>query len=373
MNIKRYVADTEKEAMEMVKKDLGLDAVIINIKRMDPKGLGKLFKKPSVEVLAALEQQSKEEPVVDQNKEEELKQLESKINQLEKMLKQQEAEKQEVSQHIEEPVEKIESTNSQYQAYKNDMIELVYQHLIDNDVNEEIAMMLVKGIKSRNMNEVVANVYKRLVKILDKAEPIQHDSQQRISIFVGTTGVGKTTTVAKIAANLIINNNKRVGLITTDTYRIAAVEQLKTYGKILSIPVKVAYSPTDLREAIKEYADMDIILIDSAGCSQKNENQFRDTVQMLAEVPEADMYLVLSLVTKYKDMAEILEKYNPYKEVRVIFSKQDETNSIGNVINIKCRYSAKLSYITTGQNVPDDIEIVAPQQIAKRLLGGEMG
>lgn len=374
MNIKRYVATTEKEAMDMVKSDLGLDAVIMNIRKTEPKGLFKFFRKPEVEVLAALDDGHKEKEVSqpvklaqqapDSNIEKkDIAAIESKLERLETLLEQSGTamvQNQEVSHEDQNP-----------SKYKNEIVELVYQHLIESEIDEEVATNLMKGIDSKDINEVVASVYKRLVKILDKASPVVWEGQQKVVFFVGTTGVGKTTSIAKIAANLIIAENRSVGLITTDTYRIAAVEQLKTYGKILDVPVKVAYTPTELRQAIESYSDKDLILIDSAGCSQKNEDQFRDTVQMLAEVPESEMYLVLSLTTKYKDMCEILEKYSPYKSVKLVFSKLDETNTIGNIINIKCKYSAKLSYITTGQNVPEDIEIVAPSEIAKRLLGGE--
>lgn len=346
----------------MVKNDLGKDAVILNIKKIEPKGLIKYVKKSSVEVLAAID-----EPTQSTNKnsptyKEDLVAIEKKLQKLESIMSDQQKTDDIAPKSLQQDLTL---------PYKNEVIELVYHHLIDNDITEEIALMLIKGINSSDINEVISTVYKRVIKLLDQPKPIEHTDKQKIAIFVGTTGVGKTTTVAKIAADLLINNNKSVGLITTDTYRIAAVDQLKTYAKILNIPIDVAYSATDLKNSVARFADKDIILIDTAGSSQKNEDQFKDTMRMIDELRDSDVYLVLSLVTKYWDMSEIVEKYSCFRGINLIFSKLDETNSIGNIINIKSKYSAKVSYVTTGQNVPDDIKMIDPQSIAKKLLGGE--
>ncbi|WP_105618039.1 flagellar biosynthesis protein FlhF [Vallitalea okinawensis] len=362
MNIKKYTASTEKQAIEQVKLDLGLDAVILNIKKIEPKGFKRFFVKSSVEVLAAVEEQDKNTDDNIPMQSENFTNLEKKLDRLENIM----------SEKLIQ-VEKSLKNDDNNIKYKNEVVELIYNHLKEKNVDDDLALMLIKGIESRDMNDVVTTIYKRIIKLLDEPEIIKPSSDQKVIIFVGTTGVGKTTTIAKVAAELLINQNKTIGLITTDTYRIAAVEQLKTYSKILNLPVEVAYSSTDLRESIQHFNDKDIVLIDTAGASQKNEDQFNDTIKMINTLSEMEIYLVISLTTKYEDMIDIVERYSYFGNIKIIFSKLDETNGIGSILNIKSKYGVKLSYITTGQNVPDDIEVVDPHHIAKLLLGGDFG
>lgn len=370
MNIKKYTASSEKEAIEQVKSELGLDAVILNMKKIEPKGIRKLFKKPYVEVLAALndslpEVKKTEAPAEDYTKlEEKLEdKLDEKLDRLEHLMSEKFIE-------VQKSMKNDDNTNN----YKNEVVEMIYNHLIAQEVDEELALLLIKGIDSRDINEVVSTVYQRIVHLLDEPSAIQPSKeQQKVVIFLGTTGVGKTTTIAKLAADLLINKQLTVGLVTTDTYRIAAVEQLKTYAKILDLPMEVAYSGAELRQAINGYKDKSIILIDTAGASQKNDDQFNETVAMINSLSDMEIYVVLSMTTKYSDMLEIVDRYNYFGKVKVIFSKLDETNRLGNILNLKSRYDLQLSYMTTGQNVPDDIAIIDPQHIARLILGGDFG
>lgn len=373
MNIKKYTARSEKEAMDLVKQDLGLDAVILNIKRIEPKGIRKIFMKPSVEVLAAVHDSipdhlvatKKETPTEQQPQSAEREQrLEEKLDRLEHMMT-------EKFTDVQKTVKSDDNNN--ISKYKNEVVEMLYNHLIAQEVDEELALLLLKGIDSRDINVVVSQVYKRIVHLLGTPEGIQPSEAPQSIMFLGTTGVGKTTTIAKLAANLIIKQQQEVGLVTTDTYRIAAVEQLKTYSKILNIPMKVAYSPAELRQAVKKYEDENkqLVLIDTAGASQKNDEQFTEIVNMINSSSDMELYVVLSMTTKYRDMVEIIERYNYLGNIKVIFSKLDETNQLGNILNLKSRYNIKLSYMTTGQNVPDDLDLIDTQYIARLILGGD--
>ena len=165
----------------------------------------------------------------------------------------------------------------------------------------------------------------------------------------------------------------KLALITSDTYRIAAVEQLRTYANILGVPLKVVYSDEEMKKAKEEYADYDVVLIDTAGRSHKNMEQTEDIERLIKAIPEEmrDVYLVLSATTKYKDLVKISETYTKVTKYNLIFTKLDETCCIGNILNVKMLTGAALSYSTSGQTVPDDIEKINPQKIAKQLLGGQ--
>jgi flagellar biosynthesis protein FlhF len=195
----------------------------------------------------------------------------------------------------------------------------------------------------------------------------------RVLFFIGPTGVGKTTTIAKIASKCKVESNYRVAFITADTYRIAATEQLRVYADILDAPMDIVYSPEDLNGAISKLTDQELIFVDTAGFSHKNETQRMDMKRMikgLSDEYEKEVYLVLSATTKYKDLLEIVDIYHEISDFKLIFTKLDETTAYGNILNIKLYSGADLSYITNGQNVPADLEVFNTQKIVKQLLGG---
>ncbi len=191
----------------------------------------------------------------------------------------------------------------------------------------------------------------------------------KIILFIGPTGVGKTTTLAKLAAQFSIKDNKSVGLITSDTYRIAAVEQLRTYSEILDIPLKVIYDPEEIKEAIDELRDKEVILIDTAGRNHKIEEQLLETKSIINNVPNPEIFLVISATTTYKDIKSIIQSYSFIEDFKLIFTKLDESTTAGNILNTKVMTGKDLSYFTTGQIVPDDIEIASPEKIVDLIVG----
>ena len=188
-------------------------------------------------------------------------------------------------------------------------------------------------------------------------------------MFVGPTGVGKTTTLAKIAANYLLDQKKTIGLITADTYRIAAVEQLKTYAEILGIPITVVYTPAEIKEAISMYAGKDMILIDTAGRSHKNKAQFEELKALITAAEADEIYLVLSATTSSSNCREIIKSYSFLTNYKLIFTKTDEAPMPGIILNARYLTGKSLSYITTGQSVPDDIEVANIDKITKNLIG----
>lgn len=276
---------------------------------------------------------------------------------------------------IDKKIEK-KNENEKTLAYKA----LVREQLIQNEVDIEIVDKIMEEINQSlpvdaSLDQILANVYQRIILMLGKPYLIgDSDSKNRTKyiFFLGSTGVGKTTTIAKIASKLKLERKANVALVTSDTYRIAAVEQLKTYANILSIPLKVVYTAQDLGEVMDELDEYDYCLVDTAGRSHKSKEQIDDIKNLMEEVPinERQVYLVLNAGTKYKDLKEIAKVYSELTDYSIIFTKLDETSSAGAMLNMHVKTGCPLSYVTWGQNVPDDIGEIDPQKVAKQLLGG---
>ena len=259
-------------------------------------------------------------------------------------------------------------------------MKILYRTLLDNEVDEKyVNQILEEAEKIANSNNsvdvVLSNVYQKM--ILKFGEPNCIDTEgkkPKIIFFIGPTGVGKTTTIAKIASKYKVEQDRKVAFLTADTYRIAATEQLHIYANILDAPMSIVYSAQELNQAIAKVSDNDLIFVDTAGFSHRNETQRMDTKNLidgLDEQYEREIFLVLSATTKYKDLLEIVDSYREIAEYKLIFTKLDETSSYGNLLNIRLYSGADLSYMANGQNVPDDIEEFNAQMIVKQLLGGK--
>ncbi|MBQ2901958.1 MAG: flagellar biosynthesis protein FlhF [Agathobacter sp.] len=259
-------------------------------------------------------------------------------------------------------------------------VRMIYNTLLKNEVNEKYINQVLDEVEKfirpgNNVDMILPNIYQKLVLKFGQPKTIELSGKKpNVVFFIGPTGVGKTTTIAKIASKYKVEYNRKVAFITADTYRIAATEQLRVYANILDAPMSIVYSVEDINEAIEKYQDYDLIFVDTAGFSHKNEQQRNDTKRLLEGVKEEyrkEVYLVLSATTKYNDLLDIVDIYNEISSYKLIFTKLDETSSYGNLLNIKLYADADLSYVTIGQNVPDDIEVFDTQKIVKQLLGGK--
>lgn len=417
MVIKKFIAATEQEAVDMAKEELGSDVTIMNVKDNSPRGLFRLFKKKTVEVTAAVDDLKKEElketapdfsklqqaiqekqysapdsinSVRKQQKEELLKSnnviiddisadsseeknisendIEEKLNTLQDLLEKQ------IQVSKEERKEEKEETLNKNQAY----IEIISKQLIENEVEPAYVEQIMDDIKgtiaaNSTLDTILASVYQKIVLKIGQPHLIDlKTTRTKYIFFIGPTGVGKTTTIAKIASIMKLTRKSKVALITSDTYRIAAVDQLKTYANILGIPLKVVYAADEMEPLKEELREYDLVLVDTAGRSHNNEEQCKDIDNLLKTVPEEDreIFLVLSATTKYKDLVKISNIYSELVKYNLIFTKLDETDTLGNIFNIRILTGAPLSYATWGQNVPGDIGKIDAQKIAKQLLGG---
>lgn len=423
MIIKKFQAGTETEAIMLAKEDLGKDAIVMNIKTIKPKGLFRIFRKTQVEVTAAVDENREPEKKAEskattqfneqiseklhpeQKKEdEETKALNEKLNSLAKLLEEQIErqkkedkpsekdaimQKKESEQKTEETSEKDSDKTSDAQADKlskdairNKSIDLIMEQLTSNEVSYTYAKQIVDEITHtgnvRTLDDMLSGVYQKIILKLGQVQPINMNKEEKkpkIILFIGPTGVGKTTTIAKLSSKLILEQKKKLAILTADTYRISAVEQIKTYASILSIPVEVLYEKEEVEKILPKYKDYDYILVDTAGRSHKNKDRMDDLKEFMEGFSKytTSVYLVLSATTKYKDLKKIVDLYEDISDCNLIFTKLDETDAIGNILNIKLDTGMTLSYVSYGQNVPDDIEIMNPQVIAKQVLGGGDG
>lgn len=401
---------------------MGEAVVIMNVREIKPKGLFKAFKSTTYEVTAALEE--KEQAVnpfpalhapmkmrdnINYTADEEIKlprtepggaepekimteprrleprksrgDLEEKIESLQNLLEKKLGPEGEDSlpgaEEGTEPEPQRSAAPNQSETFR--CIKMIYETLLDNEVNERYINQILddveKSIRSgSSMDIILSNVYQKMVLKFGQPRKIElTPGQPKVVFFIGPTGVGKTTTIAKIASKYKVDMGKKVAFLTADTYRIAAAEQLRTYANILDMPLTIIYSAEEMNDAIERVKDYDLVLVDTAGFSHKNDAQRADMKHLVESLDEEygkEVYLVLSATTKYKDLVEIADMYHEISDYKMIFTKLDETTTYGNLLNIRLYSGAEVSYVTTGQNVPDDIEMFQSQKIVKQLLGG---
>ncbi len=275
-----------------------------------------------------------------------------------------------------------QSMNSTNSPFKNKLVQFINELLLKQDILPNICYAILKDIddiENKNIELIVEMVYNNIMNILEESEynnifDISNndlgDKYAKNIVFLGTTGVGKTTTIAKISSNLIMNENKKVGFITADTYRIAAVEQLKIYAEILGSNVETVYSPEDIYQKVELLKiTNDYIFFDTAGRSHKNLAHMQEIQNLVGAIDNPEIFLVVSAASRYEDIIEIIKTYEEFIDFNLIFTKIDETNIVGTILNISCATSKKIAYLTTGQNVPNDIEKYSPKKISKVLLG----
>ncbi|MBQ7925501.1 MAG: flagellar biosynthesis protein FlhF [Lachnospiraceae bacterium] len=419
MIIKKFQGKTEEEAVQAAKKELGENVVIMNVKQIKPKGLRALWYSKSVEVTVALEEESEVQrrmqrenvtrptagpvkaaeensPSVIKPVLESSQNIEKKLDSLQTLLESQMQGEQSRKDIVKESdiensdrkeTDIVSSGEKDREEVKlsgnpeqDKFIRLLYNTMLENEVDEKYANSILEEIeRAKNpklpIDAILASVYQKMILKFGKAEGIGPAGQNpKVVLFVGPTGVGKTTTIAKVASQFSIEKKKKVALLTADTYRIAATEQLRTYANIMEVPFRVIYSGEELKDAVMDFREFDYIFVDTAGHSHQNGEQMDNTRELLEaakEVCEYQALLVLSATTKYRDLLSIVGKYKEVGEYQLIFTKLDETITWGNLLNVKLCSGAPIAYVTYGQNVPDDIEVFNAQKTVKAILSGK--
>lgn len=414
MIIKKFQAKTEEEAVAIAKRELGENVVVMSSHNVKKGGLFSIFKKSMVEIYVGMEEENERQvaeavsavarTAASQIKMEAITPSDIYVNgnasnaaifKKADIIDDRDVNIATPSKDavIEKRLDSLQTLLEQKLTSDNDkdefvditddanvtFLKLIYRTLIDNEVDERYVNEIMEEIgkirsTKTNVDSLLSNIYQKMILMFGQPVTIPLDvDEQRVIYFIGPTGVGKTTTIAKLASQLCVNHKKKVVLLTTDTYRIAAAEQLRTYASILDIPFRVIYTEEDMKEAIKDYKEYDYVMVDTTGHSHHNEEQKDSTCQFINCVDDInkDIYLVLSATTKYKDLISISDVYSEITNYKLIFTKLDETTTYGNLFNLSMHTGAPMSYVTVGQNVPDDIEVFSPQTTVKQLLGGK--
>ncbi|WP_195970671.1 flagellar biosynthesis protein FlhF [Clostridium thermobutyricum] len=371
MVIKKYIVSNMNEALTMIRSELGKNAVIITQRKVRKEGVLGIFKPKLIEVTAAVENSK----IVKNTNLDEKKDMENSINSIKKLMEEKLSNKsiedkklnntidnnkviENINESNNEEVIKLRHEISDIKEIlnktliKTEKIDYLHELLKELDIYEQFYDEFKEKIKNINDKEEVRN---SLREIIDKEIIIDTEELKGKIVLVGPTGVGKTTTIAKLAGKLALKEGKKVGLITVDTYRIGAVDQLKTYAEIMDIDFKVVLNNKEMVEAVQAMKDLDVILIDSTGRSSKNIMQIKELKNLIGKAEVDSTFLVISGTTKNKDLKNIIEGYKGLEYNKIIITKLDETTSYGNIYNLQKLSGKPIRYLTVGQNVPDDI------------------
>lgn len=380
MIIKKYIVNDMNEALNKIKSELGMDAVIISSRKIKKGGIFGIFSKKLLEVTAGAYETKKydsyETRVDSTSMEESIKALKkamekhsnkpllSEDNYTRKSegdIKPQGNSEEKILKEMKEMKELINglSNGKVQEDSQSDKIKSKFRAL---DINDKVIEKMLIDLNGNFDDDNIKKVIKSNVNTCDINE-------NGIIVLVGPTGVGKTTTIAKLAGKFSLIEKKKVGLITVDTYRIGAVEQLRTYADIMGIPFSVVITLKEMDEAIKSMSGCDVILVDTTGRSSKNEMQISELRAFVERTGTENINLVISCTTKDKDIEAIVNGYAKLNYKSLIITKLDETTTYGSIINIMKYANKPACYFTIGQNVPDDIKKLSEEKICSIVLG----
>ncbi len=421
MKTKRIIAESMPLALKMVRQELGENAIIVNTRTIKTGGVFGLFSKQKYEVTAYTVDKDADTPVPQFS-------LELK-NKAEKTFPKEEDDKgnpedvvskgsgfhkqpQKLYSYYSQPLvqteevalaptpiaEKENPLLDELQDLRNLMMNYVMSdkkknvlprgltkwadRLKEQGVEDDVVLYIVNRLLKENesLKEMTAKEIKQLIiliieEIITKRVPENNtfSGRTRVINMIGPTGVGKTTTIAKLATEKILKQKRRVAMITTDVYRIAAVEQLKTYAGILNVPIEVVRSGEELGIVLNKLKHYDLIYMDTTGKNYKEQANRESISEFLNHPLESDNYLVLSLTTKFQDLKILLDEFLDSPVQNLILTKIDETSSYGSILNIAYKYPYQIAYITNGQSVPEDITAIDAALLASYLLGEEKG
>ena len=398
MKVKRYEGKSEAVLMPIITEEMGPGAVIISVKEKPPKGFLSFLKRPTIVITAACEEDADlidllgkpqknadTVPVKPINadvgaKNQNPSEIEESMNLLlqEARKAANQIEQDDVVKKKQKDRTDMPQAPNKKTKYKHSMVQLFYDTMLEQDVLPDVAAHILRSLENvtpdgpTDVKHLIKAVYGSIVDILKDPVLIETESKTpQTIVFMGPTGVGKTTTIAKLSSILVLRHNLKIGLVTADTYRIAAVEQLRTYADILGLELRVVYTPGEMAGHLEELGQKcDIVLVDTAGRSHRDYGKMQELGEILGHLPPGSKnYLVLSLTTRYSDLCKTVSLYDGMADFGLIFTKLDETETLGAIMNICCLSGKRAAYVTFGQNVPDDLETVKPDKVAKSLLG----
>ncbi|HEU5140245.1 MAG TPA: flagellar biosynthesis protein FlhF [Bacillales bacterium] len=364
MKVKKFTAPSMPEAMKQIRHDLGEEAVILNSKEVETGGFLGFFAKKQLEVIAAVDPEAvpvkAPSPVSTSFAPVSKREENHWLNESDDLI------------GLRNDIRRMK-VGRDYPGPLADVRDRLDAQEVEEQLTEGIMKPLVrewyKSDESMEKERVFQSLHETLNhRLLEKAEK-PFDYEKQYLLLAGPTGVGKTTTLAKIAAKAQLEDQKEIAFITADTYRIAAVDQLKAYADILSVPLEVAYTKEDFLKAKEKFADRDLVLVDSAGRNFREGSYIEELKRLIPFGSDMETWLVLSLTSKYQDMLAIFQKFAGLSPDRCVLTKVDETQSYGAVLNFWLRNGIPPAFLTNGQNVPDDLIRATPERIAGMLSG----
>ncbi|HCK42762.1 MAG: flagellar biosynthesis protein FlhF [Pirellulales bacterium] len=385
MEIKTFRAKTMQQALDLVRREMGMEATVLHTRELN-RGLllrflrGKEYEiaaSPGTRSVSRDRRVSQDEPVVAYEPPRPTQDPYSLETDCSAKFRD-DFQDHAVDQHDLNSlaVQLQERTSLQPQPHLSENLFQVYTDMIESDIDQQFAQELLQRLQADPTIDLLDRdaLQNELVCMLEAeltvSGPLGAESGQgHVVALVGPTGVGKTTTIAKLAANFRLRENRRIGLITVDTYRIAAVEQLRTYADIIDLPMEVVSTPREMREAVARMRDLDLVLLDTAGRSPRDEVKIQELKSMLSEAQPDEVYLVLSAVAGSRSLITTAEKFASVGTTSMLVTKIDEATCLGNLLGLTRASGLPISYLTDGQNVPDDIQVAQTKNLAQMILG----
>ncbi len=377
MELKTYRAATMHEALALVRRELGPDAAVLHTREIQSRHLFGWIRGPrQIEVTASLDvnvpsrfpsqDRPPEPPPAPEPRPRDATPASDEV--------------QTQLSHLQSMVKELcrRSSDNGRRDLPEELFRL-FTELLDCELSENLARELVERIRDEVPGTELADpmlLKARIARMIEADMAVTGPivvtpGHRRLVALVGPTGVGKTTTIAKLAANYRLKERCRVGLITVDTYRIAAVEQLRTYADIIDLPMQVVSTPREMREAVDRFDDLDLILLDTAGRSPRDEVKIQELRSFLSEANADEVHLVLSAVTGSRTLEQTSQRFAAVGTTALLLTKLDEATTLGSVLPLIRSSKLPLSYLTNGQNVPDDIETADPRRLARLVLDME--
>lgn len=367
MRIKKYEAPSIEIALHKVRNELGPDALILQTQKVKKRPPFSFFKKEIFEVTAALDN-NRDKPTAPASKKKG-KNSDNSINAFENRFMQLQRQLADVGSMVLNIKTQLNTGNVKLpEAYTQMYQDMIQENQFDNEIAEKLLFEIKQNLGSGasiSDKEIRMELEKLIADRINVSGSVKLPAAKRkVIVLVGPTGVGKTTTTAKLAAHFALVENKKVALLTADTYRIAAVDQLKTYAEIINIPLDVIVDASESRSALAVHSDKDIVLIDTAGRSPYNKDQVEELKNLVKASKPCETHLVLSSATALADTLKAIEAFGKENINNLLFTKLDEAAGLGRLVSILIKTGIPLSYVTNGQNVPQDIAVYDAQQIA---------
>ncbi|MCS7272793.1 MAG: flagellar biosynthesis protein FlhF [Fimbriimonadales bacterium] len=372
MQTKTYVAPTKLEALLKIREELGADAIILS-ERTVQKGMW-FSKKPMVEIVVGIkgtdpksEPSSCPSPKAEPKGVEEYDSTQMRLRKLEREVQEIRALVQSLHAHFANGAAPSLSESEVPVLSKADEHPLLAP-LIAAGVERELGLELLRRVPRIPHNAALDTLRRTLIARVPIGGALPREGRQRqVAVLVGPTGVGKTTTIAKLAAIHALDYNRKVALISLDTYRIGAVEQLRTYARIMDLPLHVASDASEVQEGLEAFAGYDLVLVDTIGRGQRDEAHLQAMREALKPV-RGIVYLTLSATADTATLLDAAQRFAIFEPNAIILTKLDEAVRLGNCINLALRQTQPLAYFTTGQRVPEDIMLADATMLACRVL-----